>query len=140
MLCWFLPYKKRVLVTQSCPPLCNSMDCSPQGSSVHGILQARILEWVAISFSNNKRESAIIMHTCLPSGIPLPSLHPIPPGHCRMPDWAPCAHSDFSPAIHLKPESISLVMLFSPFIPLSPSPTVSTSLFSTSVLPFLPCK
>ena len=28
------------------------MDCSPQGSSVHGILQARILEWVAISFSN----------------------------------------------------------------------------------------
>ena len=37
--------------TQSCPTLCNSMDCSPPGSSVHGILQARILEWVAISFS-----------------------------------------------------------------------------------------
>ena len=32
--------------------LCNPMDCSPPGSSVHGILQARILEWVAISFSN----------------------------------------------------------------------------------------
>ena len=31
------------LVTQSCPTLCNSMDCSPSGSSVHGILQARIL-------------------------------------------------------------------------------------------------
>ena len=31
--------------------LCNPMDCSPSGSSVHGILQARILEWVAISFS-----------------------------------------------------------------------------------------
>jgi len=30
---------------------CDSMDCSPQGSSVHGISQARILEWVAISFS-----------------------------------------------------------------------------------------
>ena len=30
---------------------CNPMDCSPQGSSVHGILQARILEWVTISFS-----------------------------------------------------------------------------------------
>ena len=31
--------------------LCDSVDCSPPGSSVHGILQARILEWVAISFS-----------------------------------------------------------------------------------------
>ena len=37
------------LVSQSCPTLCNPMDCSPPGSSVHGILQARILEWVAIS-------------------------------------------------------------------------------------------
>ena len=40
-----------VLVAQSCPTLCDPMDCSPQGSSVHGILQARILQWVAISFS-----------------------------------------------------------------------------------------
>ena len=40
-----------VLVLQWCPILCNSTDCSPPGSSVHGILQARILEWVAISFS-----------------------------------------------------------------------------------------
>ena len=32
--------------------LCNSRDCSPTGSSVHEILQARILEWVAISYSN----------------------------------------------------------------------------------------
>ena len=39
-----------VLVTQSCPTLCDLMDCSLPGSSVHGILQARILEWVAISF------------------------------------------------------------------------------------------
>ena len=34
-----------ILVTQLCLTLCNSMDCSPPGSSVHGILQARILEW-----------------------------------------------------------------------------------------------
>ena len=34
---------------QSCPTLCNSMNCSPSGSFVHGILQARILEWFAIS-------------------------------------------------------------------------------------------
>ena len=36
------------LVTQSCPTLCNPMDCSPLESSVHGILQARILEWVGL--------------------------------------------------------------------------------------------
>ena len=41
------------LVTQSCPTLCDSMDCSPLGSSVHGILQARLLAWVAISFSKD---------------------------------------------------------------------------------------
>ena len=39
-----------VLAVQSCPTLCDPMDCSPPGFSVHGILQARILEWVAISF------------------------------------------------------------------------------------------
>ena len=38
-------------VTQSCPTLCNPMDCSLPGSSIHGIFQARVLEWVAISFS-----------------------------------------------------------------------------------------
>ena len=37
---------------QSCPTLCNPTDGSPPGSPVPGILQARILEWVAISFSN----------------------------------------------------------------------------------------
>ena len=39
------------LVAQSCPTPCDPMEWSPPGSSVHGILQARILEWVAISFS-----------------------------------------------------------------------------------------
>ena len=38
-------------VAQSCLTLCKPMDCSPPGSSIHGILQARMLEWVAISFS-----------------------------------------------------------------------------------------
>ena len=51
-----LPYLKRplknmkVLVAQLCLTLCNPMDYSPPGSSVHGILQARTLEWVAIPF------------------------------------------------------------------------------------------
>ena len=39
-------------VSQSCPAQCDPTDCSPPGSSVHGILQARILEWVAIPFSS----------------------------------------------------------------------------------------
>ena len=44
-------WKGSVLVTQSCPTLWDPKDCSPSGSSVHGILKARILEWVAIPFS-----------------------------------------------------------------------------------------
>ena len=43
-------------VSQSCPTPCDPMDCSPQGSSVYGILQARILEWVAISFSRGSSQ------------------------------------------------------------------------------------
>ena len=37
---------------QSCPTLCDPIDGSPPGSSVYGILQARILNWIAVSFSN----------------------------------------------------------------------------------------
>ena len=45
-----------VLVTQLCLTLCNSMDYSPPGFPVHGILQARILEWVAISSSRGSSQ------------------------------------------------------------------------------------
>ena len=44
-------YSQYVLVAQLCLTLCDSMDCNLPGSSVHGIFQTRILEWVAISFS-----------------------------------------------------------------------------------------
>ena len=44
--------KKESEVAQSCQTLCDPMDCSLQGSSIHGIFQARVLEWVAISFSS----------------------------------------------------------------------------------------
>ena len=47
----FLPSRSESEVAQSCPTLCDPVDCSPPSSSVHGILQARVLEWVAISFS-----------------------------------------------------------------------------------------
>ena len=40
-------------VAQSCPTLSNPMDCGPPGSSVHGIFQARVLEWGAIAFSES---------------------------------------------------------------------------------------
>ena len=43
-------------VAQSCLTLCNPVDCSLPGSSIHGILQARILEWVAISFSRGSSQ------------------------------------------------------------------------------------
>ena len=43
--------KVKVKVTQSCPTLCDPIDGSPLGSSVPGILQARILEWIAFPFS-----------------------------------------------------------------------------------------
>ena len=51
-MCCFSSLEWCVLHTQSCPTLCYPMDSSPPGSSVHGIFQTRILEWVAISFSN----------------------------------------------------------------------------------------
>ena len=46
---WEAPLEKEKEVAQSCSTRCDTMDCSPPGSSVHGILQARILEWVAMS-------------------------------------------------------------------------------------------
>ena len=50
---------KHTEVAQSCPTLCDPMDCSPPGSSVHGIFQAWILEWVAVSFSNGENREPL---------------------------------------------------------------------------------
>ena len=58
--------KVKVLVAQLCPTLCYPVDCSPPGSSVHGILQARILEWVAIPFSRGYSQPRSPAHS-LPS-------------------------------------------------------------------------
>ena len=49
---WEAPAAAAAKSLQSCPTLCDPIDGSPQGSPVPGILQARTLEWVAISFSN----------------------------------------------------------------------------------------
>ena len=65
-----------VLVAQSCPTLCDPMDCNLLGSSVHGILQARTLEWVVIPFSRelpnpgNKPGPPALQADSLPSEAP----------------------------------------------------------------------
>ena len=62
-----------MLVLQSCPTLCDPVDCSPPGSSVHGILQAaRIQEWVAIPFSRGSSQTMDQTHiayvSCIAGG------------------------------------------------------------------------
>ena len=51
-----LPYFARVLSCSSCPTLCDPIDCGPPSSSVHGILQVRILEWVAMPSSRRSSQ------------------------------------------------------------------------------------
>ena len=53
--------KVKVLVTQLRPTLCNPMDCSPPRSSGYGILQARILEWVAIPYSRGSSRPGVFV-------------------------------------------------------------------------------
>ena len=53
----FLGCSCRCLAAQMFPTLCRPMDCSPPGSSVHGILQARILEWLAIPLSRGSSQT-----------------------------------------------------------------------------------
>ena len=53
-------------VAQSCPTLCDPMDCSPPGSSVPGILQARALEWAAIAFSTLEMGPIVKAIPCFP--------------------------------------------------------------------------
>ena len=62
---------------QSCPTLCNPMDSSPPGSSVHGILQARIVEWVTISFSDLIAKSRLTLWNPMDHSPPGPSVHGI---------------------------------------------------------------
>ena len=57
-------------VAQSCPTLSNPMDCSLPGSSIHGIFQARVLEWVAIAFSNPATYLVINLHSPLAHTVP----------------------------------------------------------------------
>ena len=62
---------------QSCTTLYDPMDSSPPGSSVHGILQARILEWVTISFSDLITKSHLTLWNPMDRSPPGPSVHGI---------------------------------------------------------------
>ena len=70
---WVRSQGEKGAVSQSCPTLCESMDCSLPGSFVHGILQASILEWVAVPFSRGssypriKPRSSTLQADSLPS-------------------------------------------------------------------------
>ena len=92
------------LVTQSCPTLYDPMDSKPPGSSVHGILQARILEWVAISFSR-KHPTLFLIHT--------------------KEDYIDCSHGPPSPLPSFL--SFSFLPFLSSFLPSSPLPSPSPS-------------
>ena len=70
-------------VAQSCPTLCNPMDYSPPGSSVHGIFQARLLEWVAISSSRVSLDPGIEQASSLSSELRTDSLLVEPSGKPR---------------------------------------------------------
>ena len=74
-------------VVQYCATLCNPVDCSLPGSSVHGILQARVLEWVAISFSAAAKSLQLCPTLCDPSDYNPPgsSVHRIL--QARIPEW-----------------------------------------------------
>ena len=82
---------------QSCPTLCNPMDCSPPAFSVHGILQARTLEWVAISFSNAlkwkvKMKSCLTLSDPMDCSLPGFSVHVILPA--RTLEWVAISFSN----------------------------------------------
>ena len=87
-----------VLVTQLCLTLCDPMGCSPPGSSVHGILQARILEWVAISFSRGSSQPRDWTPVSCIAGrlfiIWATKKWPASPGFCNLSGLeGPCCHS-----------------------------------------------
>ena len=90
---------------QSCLTLYDSIDSSPPGSSVPGILQARILEWVAISFSNACMH-AKLLQSCRTLNNPM---HSSPPGssvhgilHTRLLEWVAISFSSTSPHALIK--------------------------------------
>ena len=132
------------LVSQLCPTLCDPMDCSLPGSSVQGISQARILEWVAISSS--KRSSQLKDWTWAswmgrqflpPAELLLSSLSTIKCSHCTL-----CL---MSPAFHMRSQRVKhnwgIKLTGTLFLPTTqPGPSRTISISSTFLpFPIVPC-
>ena len=85
-------------VVQTCPTLCSPMDCSPPGSFVHGITQARILEWITISSSRGSSQPGD--WTCLSTF--RASVYSLPVCHLEAPPWVLNAskNGQWLPSIH----------------------------------------
>ena len=95
---------------QSCPPLCDPMDHGPPGSSVHRILQARILEWVASSFSSDQVSSELsewseVAQSCLtlfdPVGCSLPGSSVSGIFQARVLEWVAISFSESYGSPHI---------------------------------------
>ena len=77
-------------VVQSCPTLSNPMDCSLPGSSIYGIFQARVLEWVAIAFSDLRHsvQFSLVAQSCLTLWDPMNRSTPGLPVHHQLPEFS----------------------------------------------------
>ena len=99
---WYIHPTAAAKSLQSCPTLCDPTDGSPPGSPVPGILQARTLEWVAISFSNAwKWKNKVTCPTPsnpMDCSAPGPSIHGI--FQTRVLEWVAIAFSDIHPTIY----------------------------------------
>ena len=108
-----------VLVSQLCPTLCDPINCSPPGSSVHGILQARVLERVAIPFSKGLRDlgvdplllhcGQILYHLSHRGSLSLPAAACITPHVSHVPLPAATAQAPLRP--HILPTAPSAASL-----------------------------
>ena len=129
-------------VAQSCPSLCDLMDYSPLGSSVHGNLKARLLEWVAISFSRGSSDPGIKPQSPASPALAgkfffffLNTEPPRKPQSTRLSSLCYTATSNWLYLIYTWCVYTS-VLLFR-FIPSPPTLAVFTSVFSMSAFLFL---
>ena len=123
-MCW---------VAQLCLTLCDPMDCSPQGSSVHGISEARILEWLAYSTPGDLPDSGIKLASLVSPVLAGRFFTIVPPGKCHL-----TVHfiiifyiSDFSPSNFFLMWENNLTLFASHFLS-NCSKAVSTVLYITN--------